>query len=227
MIRSHTLAQKLKELRGTGKTTGHVPSVNSRVPIKTQGHIPSVAVSTDSNDEDELPTFYDSDDTIPIASDDVDVMPIVSPPLNNPYEWERFSDGGRSPSPAPTPKPSQQQRNNAIQCLVAIANITLTWNSDWGPISNWSQQFAKTYISAVDEGDAAEFIEVVEKQAQVGRQLMDDILHVLTDCVLPTSETALKAFTQLMLRLIFRINKGIVVLEDRVRLVSSLPYNLE
>ena len=112
-----------------------------------------------------------------------------------------------------------------MQRLPSIANIVFTWNSDWGPISNWSPKFAKDYLSAVDENKSTAFIEAVAKQVQVGQQLMDNITHVITDCTLPTSENGLKAFVQLMLKLIFRLNKGILVLEDRVRLVSSFLTN--
>lgn len=62
-------------------------------------------------------------------------------------------------------------------------------------------------------------------KTQVGRQLMEDIAHVVTDCALPTSEPALKVFVKLMLKLILRLNKGIFILEHRVQLVSSFAKN--
>lgn len=112
-----------------------------------------------------------------------------------------------------------------MQCLVSIANVTSMWNSKWGLISNWSHKFAQEYISSVDENSSAAFIESVTKQAETGHQLVDDIAHVITECTLLMSETGLKNFVQLMLKLIFRLNKGILFLEDRVHFVSSYLTN--
>lgn len=103
-------------------------------------------------------------------------------------------------------------------CLISIADVTSKWNSKWSPISNWSHKFTQEYISAA-------FIKSVTKQAETSRQLVDDIAHIITECTLLMSETGLKNFVQLMLKLIFRLNKGVLFLEDRVRFVSSYLTN--
>lgn len=209
MICSPMSAQRRKDFRG---------------PSKTKGCIPLVLGPTVSDDESHLPIIsYDSDDTIPIASDD-EIEPVTLPPYTN-HRLAPSSNISGSLSSGSTPKTGQEQRDKAARCLVSIADTTLTWNGDWGPISNWSQTFAKQYVRAINENSRAAFIKSVEDRTQVGRQLMYDIAHVITDCTLPTSETALKAFVQLMLKLIFRLNKGILVLADRVRLVSAFPTN--
>ena len=200
------------------------PRMNYRLSPRTKRPIPSVVAPTTTNDDDYAPVIsYDSDDTIPIASPQPMNYKLYPSP-----EWEPSHEACRSPSPHSTGITGQKKRDTAVQCLESIANTTLiiTWNNDWGPISNWSKIFARQYISAIDENNSAAFIKSVAKQAQVGRQLMNGIALVITDCTLPTSETALKTFVQLLLKLIFRLNKGISVLEDRVRIFSSRPNTL-
>ena len=166
---------------------------------------------------------YDDDDNIPVATYDSDNSNYI---MDYAVTMASLSShNSLSLSLDHPPKPSQQKRDKAMQYLISIANVTPKWNSNWGPISNWSQKFTQGYISVVDENNTVAFIEAVAMQVQAGQQLMGDITHVITDCMLLTSEDSLKVFVQLMLKLIFRLNKGILLLEDRVHLFSSFPTN--
>lgn len=121
---------------------------------------------------------------------------------------------------------SHQQRHKAAHSLISVARATLEWNKDWGPISSsWSRQFAGRYISAVDNKRHTEFLEDITLQAQVGRKLVDELARIFTECTLPTSSTALRAFIELTIKLHLRLKQGILALEDRVRLVSSFVVN--
>lgn len=67
------------------------------------------------------------------------------------------------------------------------------------------------------------FIEEIAIQVQVGYGLVNDIAQMITDCMLPTMETDLQTFIEHTVKLLLRLNRGMLTLDYRVQ-IFTLPY---
>lgn len=118
--------------------------------------------------------------------------------------------------------PQTRQAQNAAECMVSIASLVNQWNGEWGPVSDWPQQFTSAYFEAIEERHTVAFINETLQKIRNGHVLMEDITFVITGSTLPTSEGALRSFMHLVVQLINKLNCGVTILEDRLRLVQNL-----
>lgn len=200
MIYSATPAQRRKDFHCSAKAQGC-----------------SAAVATVDDSEEDLPiASYDSDDNLPPSSE-----PRYSSPLPSPDHTPRQSPD-RTPrqSPEPTPGPF-----NAVNCLVTVAEFATQWNSEWGTIPQWSHQFTTRYLTAVEEMRSVEFIEGVARKARIGRALIDDIAHLISNSTLPTTVSLLRVFIELTVKITIKLIKGVTILEEKLKSVTPFTGN--
>ena len=87
-------------------------------------------------------------------------------------------------------------------------------------MSEWSQQFTNRYMTAIHEMRADGFIEGVIQTIQVGQALIDEVNRVISNCPLPTSDAPLCSFIQITVKLILKLNKGVMILEEKLHSIS-------
>ena len=76
------------------------------------------------------------------------------------------------------------------------------------------------YMAAVHKMRAGAFIEGVIQTIQVGQALIKEVNRVISSCPLPTSDTILRSFIQITVKLILKLNKGVMILEEKLQSIS-------
>ena len=64
------------------------------------------------------------------------------------------------------------------------------------------------------------FIEGVIQTIQAGQALIDGVNRVISSCPLPMSDAPLRSFIQITVKLILKLNKGVMILEEKLQSIS-------
>lgn len=72
---------------------------------------------------------------------------------------------------------------------------------------------------------SVEFIEGVARKARIGRALIDDIAHLISNSTLPTTVSLLRVFIELTVKITIKLIKGVTILEEKLKSVTPFTGN--
>lgn len=60
---------------------------------------------------------------------------------------------------------------------------------------------------------------------QVSQWLLENVVHVILGCQLPTSHTLLWTFIQLTVKMVIKPNMGVMILKEKLWIINSFDRN--